>query len=57
MKKQEGEILEIGKGKEGQTETKKGGLREKNRALMKGGVVPLGVEPRTHGFSVQCSTT
>ena len=57
MKKQEGEILEIGKGKEGQTETKKGGLREKNRPLMKGGVVPLGVEPRTHGFSVQCSTT
>ena len=25
--------------------------------LMKGGVVPLGVEPRTHGFSVHCSTT
>ncbi len=24
---------------------------------MKGGVVPLGVEPRTHGFSVHCSTT
>ena len=28
-----------------------------NPGRMKGGVVPLGVEPRTHGFSVHCSTT
>ena len=24
--------------------------------LMKGGVVPPGIEPGTHGFSVRCST-
>ena len=35
---------------------KKSGLIRRT-ALMKGGVVPLGVEPRTHGFSVHCSTT
>ncbi len=24
--------------------------------IMKGGVVPPGIEPGTHGFSVRCST-
>ena len=36
---------------------KPGITRGENRAEWKEEVVPLGVEPRTHGFSVHCSTT
>lgn len=45
----------------GLSDSNKNGIKKRQPLArtvpMKGGVVPLGVEPRTHGFSVHCSTT